>query len=292
MTNEVYEVAISEDGTTYGAFESFVPGDVRLLGNFVKFRVTVFGDFGADEYRLRGFAGIVDDATTTTGGFGISPFGRFPFGDGGICIQDSQERLLDGTLSLTGLLESTGLNTDFFGTLELTGELDTVVFTPEFPSGTLSMSGALSVLTTAAESGALAASGALASVLTNPGRQVLFSEGATFSFLGTQFAALSTLLSVSASFGAVQVEIPVATVFSGLAVKLTAALTGTTTVTARYMVNGVVSNNIVVNMAVGDELVAATGTLMVNANDLVNIQIDVANNASVIEQIMCVSKSG
>jgi hypothetical protein len=144
MTNEVYEVAISEDGTTYGAFETFVPGDVRLLGSFVKFRVTVFGDFGTDEYRLRGFGGIVDDATTAIGGFGLSPFGRFPFGDGGICIQDSQEGIDGGTIALTGTLHIVGLNTDFFGDLTLTG--------------------ALTIFTTAAEVGSLAISGSLASV--------------------------------------------------------------------------------------------------------------------------------
>jgi hypothetical protein len=102
--NELFEIARSDDGLTFSAFEPFAPGDVFTLANYVKFRATVFGDFDTDAYRLRGFSGIADDATIVEGGFGLSPFGRFPFGDGGVCLEDDSTDLLGGSLLLGGTL--------------------------------------------------------------------------------------------------------------------------------------------------------------------------------------------
>lgn len=107
MIFEKYEISTSGDGITYSPFSEFLFGQKRQLDKFVKFRVTVWGDFEPFEYRFRGFSGIVDDATFTIGGFGISPFGRFPFGDGGVCEESfSVSGSGIGEIALSGNLSS------------------------------------------------------------------------------------------------------------------------------------------------------------------------------------------
>ena len=87
--SEQYEFALSSNGDfSASTFTPFVPGTIHRLDNWVMFRVTAWGDFDVDDYRVRGFGGIVNDAALSTGGFGISPFGRYPFGDGGVCLDE------------------------------------------------------------------------------------------------------------------------------------------------------------------------------------------------------------
>lgn len=280
MTNEVYEVAISEDGATYGPFEVFTPGDVRLLGNFVKFRVTVFGDFDIDEYRQRGFAGIVDDSTTVTGGFGLTPFGRYPFGDGGICLQDS-EGDFSGSLSLSGALELDFPNTVFHGALSMSGQLSVSV--SEAEAGSLSMSGVLTkvVPTFKSVSGAVSMSGALSTVVTQPAQAAMigWASGGTPNFLGTRYASPTTLLAFGTSIAAVEIEIPVGIVITGLTLETTTPLGLTTTLTGKIVVNGVTDNSLVCSLASGDQIVQATGgAITVNANDTFTVELVAANN--------------
>lgn len=156
---ELYEIALSDDGFVFGPFTPFEPGDVRDLAPFVKFRVTVYGDFDTDDYRQRGFAGISDDATLVEGGFGLSPFGRFPFGDGGVCIDDGNTSNLVGSLSMSASLvaEETGFSDA--GSVSMSGSL-TIEFTKAL-SGSTSMSGALLAEVVEAVSGSLSMSGTL-----------------------------------------------------------------------------------------------------------------------------------
>lgn len=254
--NEVYEIALSEDGATFTDFEPFVPGDVRLLSNFVKFRVTVFGDFAEDEYRLRGFGGIVDDSTTNTGGFGISPFGRYPFGDGGICLQDS-EGDLSGELLLSGSLLAESLNTNFSGSLLLSGTVDVAV--------------------TAAEAGSMAMSGDVATVVTQPALGVLGGFGPTLGLSGAgtfyqspTFATNTVILSVEA---ATAVKIPIAIRITSLYVVLTAAMSGSSTHTYRFVVNGVADNGIILVLTTGDQTGFALGTVTLAAGDTLSLEV-------------------
>jgi hypothetical protein len=166
---EIYELATSEDGVVYSVFAPFDPGDVRNLSPFVKFRVTVYGDFDTDDYRLRGFSGIADDATLVEGGFGLSPFGRFPFGDGGVCLEDENNAIFAGSLSLSGDLVAIGIGT-LDGSASLSGSLTVLISSAE--SGSLAMSGAPAVLVSLAESGDLALSGDLLADVSEPGATV------------------------------------------------------------------------------------------------------------------------
>lgn len=280
MTNEVYEVAISEDGVTYGPFEAFVPGDVRLLGNFVKFRVTVFGDFGTDEYRQRGFAGIVDDATTVTGGFGLTPFGRYPFGDGGICLESS-EGDFSGTLSLSGDLQLNFPNTVFHGSIMMSGELSVSV--SEVEAGSLSMSGDLVKVVPTFETlaGALSMSGSLATQVTQPAQAALvgWASGGTPNFTGTRYASPTTALAFGSSIAAVEIEIPIGIFITGLLLETASPLGVTTTLTGKIVVNGVTDNSIVVSMTTGDQIKQASGgAIAVNANDKFTVELVAANN--------------
>jgi hypothetical protein len=258
MTNEVYEVAVSEDGSTYGPFEQFTPGDVRLLDNFVKFRVTVFGDFEDDEYRLRGFSGIVDDATTSVGGFGVTPFGRFPFGDGGICLEDSGGTF-EGQLHLTGTLDiavAAHFDVDVAGSLALTGGLQTNI--------------------TAVEDGSLALTGTLGSVLTSPSAGAMpgFITGGSVGFVTSRYFSLTTQMGSGTMNGAVDVQIPIAIVITKLYVKLQSALgAGPGVLTAKITVNGVDSGAIIVTMNTGDLVGSGSGVLSVNANDKICVRI-------------------
>lgn len=156
---EIFEYATSDDGLSFTDFQPFVSGDVRDLDRYVKFRVTVSGDFDVDDYRLRGFSGIADDATVVEGGFGLSPFGRFPFADGGVCFEDDTTDLLAGGLHLSGALRIIA-NPHPAGDLSLSGTLLAVI--AESESGSLNLSGALDVEVFRDFDGQLAVSGVLA----------------------------------------------------------------------------------------------------------------------------------
>jgi hypothetical protein len=256
MTNEIYEVALSEDGAIFTPFERFTPGDVRLLENFVKFRVTVFGDFAEDEYRLRGFSGIVDDATTNVGGFGISPFGRYPFGDGGICLEDTSGDF-SGELHLSGTLLIEQLNTNFSGTLSLSGDLDTEVFV--------------------VESGSMALSGDLVSVHTPPALGMIGGFGPTLLLGATttfyQSVTQETNTVIITTEAAVAVKVPVAFRITSLYVVLTAAMASSSTHTYRFVVNGVPDNGIVLVLTTGQQTGFAVGSVNVNAGDTLSLEV-------------------
>lgn len=105
---EAWEYATSENGTTFSSFLSFVPGDTKILDQFVKFRVTITGDFDVDDYRLRSFNGLADTAELVECGFGLEDFGKLPFDlCGFLGIEASNPQLatvLTGALALAGTL--------------------------------------------------------------------------------------------------------------------------------------------------------------------------------------------
>lgn len=225
---EIYELATSDDGLTFTDFVPFTPGDVRELDKYVKFRVTLFGDFEEDDYRLRGFSGISDDATLVEGGFGLSPFGRFPFGDGGVCFEDENTDLLAGTLNLSGSLQALVDPPAFEGELALSGDLEAVfaaslsgsvgmdgaldieVFVQE--EGALGLSGTLEVLVKDAESGALSATGDLVAALSvqetgsmalsgDLAVEVFLAESGSLAASGDLASVLSNAFAVLGGYG-------------------------------------------------------------------------------------------
>jgi hypothetical protein len=225
---EVFEISKSDDGLTFSPFETFAFGDVLNLANYVKFRVTLYGDFDTDDYRLRGFSGIADDATLVEGGFGLSPFGRFPFGDGGVCLEDESTDILQGQLSLSGALQilvdppnvtgSLALSGDLEamfaaaldGALALSGDLDTKVFVQE--EGALNLSGSLQVLVVPPVSGSMALSGDLTAevfmlesgslALSGDDQvKVILAEAGSMSMSGDLASVLSNAFAVLGGFG-------------------------------------------------------------------------------------------
>jgi hypothetical protein len=163
---ELYELALSDDGVTFSGFEPFDPGEVRDLAKFVKFRLTLFGDFAEDDYRLRGFSGIADDATLQEGGFGISPFGRFPFGDGGVCLEGVEDSI-QGDLDLSASLDIEVTLAES-ASLGLSGALVMVEtdVTLKAVSGSLGLSGTLAVAVIISEAGTVTLSGDLSTATT------------------------------------------------------------------------------------------------------------------------------
>lgn len=105
--NEQWEYAISTDANTWTPWFPFTPGDRARLDNYVRFRVTSWGDFDVDEYRIRSLAGVVDNPDLSGCGFGIEPFAKTPFGG---CSEESFPDPavinvgLGGTLALQGTL--------------------------------------------------------------------------------------------------------------------------------------------------------------------------------------------
>jgi hypothetical protein len=225
---EVFEISKSDDGLTFSPFETFAFGDVLDLANYVKFRVTLYGDFDTDDYRLRGFSGIADDATLVEGGFGLSPFGRFPFGDGGVCLEDENTDLPQGLLSLSGSLQVlvdqpniTGdlalsgdleavFSATLAGSLALSGDLDVEVFVQE--EGALNLSGSLQVLVSPPVSGSMSLSGDLTAeiVMLESGSlalsgddqvSVFLQESGSMSMSGNLASVLSNAFAILGGFG-------------------------------------------------------------------------------------------
>lgn len=56
-------------------------GDSIFLNGSTYFRVVVSGDFASDQYRFNSFGVILDSAVTTSTGFGLTPFGKYPIYD-------------------------------------------------------------------------------------------------------------------------------------------------------------------------------------------------------------------
>lgn len=104
---ENWEVATSPDGIVFTAFAPINPGDTFASDAFAMFRVTVFGDFDVDDYRLRSIAGILDSSDLSGCGFGIEPFGKLPFGG---CGEETETeptnfpQSIGGTISMFGSL--------------------------------------------------------------------------------------------------------------------------------------------------------------------------------------------
>jgi hypothetical protein len=266
--NEVYEIALSEDGLAYTNFESFTPGEVRLLANFVKFRVTVFGDFAEDDFRLRGFSGIVDDATTVVGGFGVSPFGRYPFGDGGICLEDSSGDL-SGNLQLTGLLDvvfAENLSQSTTGTLALVGTLaaDATFFS--------------------SESGSLAASGSVTTILTDFSLGVWISTSGTVGSItastSNPFVSIASNNGAFTSASSAQVRMPSGATITAIYVLLTGNVLGTGAATFHLNINGSTSNALNVVIPSGSSSGNNTGSVALVADDLVCIEVTFTGTTS------------
>lgn len=79
---EQWEYATASGVNLLTNFIPFTPGDTVAFAEFVKFRVTTFGDFDIDDYRLRSFAAIIDTIDLTTCGYGIGGYGLTPYGCG------------------------------------------------------------------------------------------------------------------------------------------------------------------------------------------------------------------
>lgn len=237
--SEMFEVSTSSDGITFTPYAEFVPGDVRTLNTFVKFRATVWGDFGVEDYRLRGFGGIVDDATINIGGFGISPFGRFPFGDGGVCLADT-EAALAGELHLSGTLTPS------------------LLFHPVQLSGGLGLSGALGANVTPPVGG---------------GGNATF-EFSTFDSAGNpgdQFVGFDSALGGTPA--SVQTAFPVATTITKITARILSAPGLGNAEIFKINVNGVDSGGIVLTIVDGNTMGTATGTITINPGDLLCLSI-------------------
>ena len=107
---EQWEYAKSPDGTNFTDFAPINIGDKLLTDNFIRVRVTSFGDFAVQDYRVRAMAGIADTSELSGCGFGIEPFGLLPFGD---CMATAieeeaiQSKRPSGRLGLSGNLTIT-----------------------------------------------------------------------------------------------------------------------------------------------------------------------------------------
>jgi hypothetical protein len=126
QANETWEYATSADNSSYTAFSSFTPGDVKILDNWMKFRVTVDGDFETTEYRLKSFNALADTAQLVECGFGIEDLGMLPFdlcGYLGLApTRVSLEASVAGTLTMTGALAAVE-----------TGDTEGTVFITDIP---------------------------------------------------------------------------------------------------------------------------------------------------------------
>jgi len=111
LATEIWEYATSADDTTFTTFTEFSPGDVKILDHYVKFRVTVYGDFDVDDYRLRSFNGLADTAQLVECGFGIEDLGALPFdlcGYLGLAPTiPGVEKALAGDLAMAGTVTAT-----------------------------------------------------------------------------------------------------------------------------------------------------------------------------------------
>jgi len=125
---EIYEYATSDDGIVFSPYKPFISGDVVYLAPYVRFRLTAYGNIEKEDYKFRSIGAIMSDATLRQGGFGISPFGKFPFGDGGIC---EPERDIGGSIQLTGNLGIDIIPNIFMsGSATFTGTLSSSVTMP------------------------------------------------------------------------------------------------------------------------------------------------------------------
>lgn len=79
---EKWEYATASGVNLLTNFLPFTPGDSVDLADFTKFRVTTYGDFDIDDYRVRSFAAIIDTVDLTTCGYGLGGYGMTPYGCG------------------------------------------------------------------------------------------------------------------------------------------------------------------------------------------------------------------
>jgi len=186
---EIYEYATSDDGVIFSPYKTFMPGDIAYLAPYVRFRLTAYGNIEKEDYKFRSIGAIMADATLRQGGFGISPFGKFPFGDGGIC---EPER-------------------DLGGSIQLTGNLGIDVIPNIFMSGSATLTGALS------------------STVIMPTSASFLLLGGFPSFIGTRYISLGRNAFVSTTFDAVKTEFTFDFVLKGLFIKTQSAFSASGT---------------------------------------------------------------
>lgn len=235
--NELYEVALSDDGITFGAYAAFEPGEVVTLAKYVKFRLTAWGDFDVDDYRLRGFGGIVDDATINIGGFGVSPFGRFPFGDGGVCLADTASETL-GALALSGSLSAR------------------LLFHPVSLSGGLGLSGVLGAVVTPPVGG--------------PTNVIIFNvfDNGSYPYIGLD----GSLAFTTGTPADVQTTFPVSATITDLDIIAPDPGIGNS-ITYKINVNGSDDPGLTLTLSGGSTTASASGTVSITAGDLVCISV-------------------
>lgn len=151
---EEWEVRTSPDGMIFSPWAPFIPGDVRDLDLYAQFRVTISGDFLENEYRLRAISGVGDINAVNFAGFGLTPFGRYPFGDPLDCVEvpSNQPPVTDltsvgvgGVLTFHGEAEAPAVPL-LTGQLSITGGIGPV---EAFQSGVFVARGAGATLGTA-----------------------------------------------------------------------------------------------------------------------------------------------
>ena len=232
--NEQWEFATTDANMNFGPFVPFNIGDKFLLGDLVQFRVTAYGDFDVDDYRVRSVAGIVDSPFVSNCGFGFEPFGKLPFGGCGLQVFEEptqQQKALTGTISLGGTL-TTAVST--LGSAAL--------FTPNTSGG--------------------------------------------FSLAGTSYWAIAqeSLGGLSSTPGIATAIIPIDLTLTSLFIVLQGNLTAAS-LTAKFCVNGVARNEIVVTMTSGSRIGSATGSLPIHAGDTLCVQITVPSSTTTLSMI-------
>lgn len=249
--NEKYEISLSTDGITYSPFQTFVPGESRYLSRYVRFRVTTWGDFEKNEYRFKSFSGIVSDATFAVGGFGVTPFGRYPFGDGGICEEASNVTFVgEGGIALSGSLTAAVQNSvDLSGGVSLSGALESNIQYAISNSGALSMSGDVTT------------------VVTNPSESTLFSVPHNIS-LPTSPVYISFVASESSSPSDVYMYAPVNMEILAIRVVTSTTLSSGASGELRVYRNDAIAPGIVVPLTAGNRLHTGTGVVSLSAGDL------------------------
>lgn len=259
---EEWEVRTSDDGFAFTGWAPFNVGDVRDLDFYAQFRVTVSGDFLEHEYRLRSISGIGQVNAVSYSGFGLTPFGTYSFGDPIDCVVEesvtpptpdpAETQSVGGTLVLSGGSQSLEETKKVGGNLAISGQLAANIDLP------------LAVFETTYNEYA-------------PGTLLDFSLANT-TYAPIAHARTGGSTSVLAR---TQVMLPAGVTFESIWFKLLAPLPAGATATVRLNINGVVSNDIVVSFAPGDQIKGATGSKHVNSFGLVSVQLDCTGSAPI-----------
>lgn len=247
---EIYEYALSDDNISYTPFTKFRFGDLAILAKYAKFRVTVWGDFEPSEYRFRGFSGIVNDATFVVGGFGLSPFGRYPFGDGGVCEESSSTTEAGGGgIAFSGGLDAAvTMYESIDGGMAMSGGLDAAVTFHEYRSGGMSLGGSVATIV----------SDPSAPLISNPRSVAVSSSPVYFSVVGVVSSATPDPVSIQISKNITITRISICT---------TSAIATGDAFRVRVVRNNVIQTGITVTLAAGDRLHSGVGVVTIPAGD-------------------------